>query len=1145
MSKFEGGRKMGGVSGNAKLLNEIETISKALYADKRHSRSSSSISTGSNASKTQGKNLLPDPKSKPKSGGENSLLKEKRSFWNWKPLKAFSHIRNCRFNCCFSLEVHSIEGLPSNLNGISLCVHWKRRDGIFVTSPMKVVQGVAKFEEKLTHTCSVYGSRSGPHHSAKYEAKHFLLYASVFGAPELDLGKHRVDLTRLLPLTLEELEEEKSSGNWTTSFKLSGKAKGATLNVSFGYTVLKDNSSASRNSQNAPEGVISRQINSSLAKAGTKYGQVDARTSMQRGESLPNQRSRASSRSVEDIKDLHEVLPISKSELSSSVDVLYQKFDEEEKAGTPAVYKPELEVLTETVESIKTTSFPSPISSKVTVENVCEEDDFSVVEQGIELPSKEVMEPEIITEAADASAAEGHVAEITTGQVAAEEGNEHHSQVEGQGGCTDGLVVCNSRSKEDGLSTKESLMKDLESALSIVSDLEAAGLESPEHLKCYVDDKLYKRNMMGSPCSLDDVTENEFLSMLGIEQSPSCISFESEPESPRERLLRQFEKETLAAGSSLFDDFDIVTNDQAECSYSDAAGSDWGHLSESFDLSAMIQAAEEEHQMAAQPARSKAKAKMLEDLETEALMREWGLNEMAFQHSPPKSSHGFGSPLDSPLEDPLELPPLGEGIGPFLQTKNGGFVRSMNPTLFKNAKSGGDLIMQVSSPVVVPAEMGSGVMDILQHLASVGIEKLSMQANKLMPLEDITGKTMEQVAWEAVPALEGPQRDCISQHESVVGQDVPDGRTRVEGSSSGPKSKKSKKNTVGDEMASEYVSLEDLAPLAMDKIEALSIEGLRIQSGMSDVDEPSSISTESVAQNPALQGKGVNVGELLGLEGAAGLQLLDIKDSGNDVDGLMGLSLTLDEWMKLDSGEIDDEDHISERTTQILAAHHANSLDMIRGGSKGEKRRGKGARKCGLLGNNFTVALMVQLRDPLRNYEPVGSPMLALIQVERVFLPPKPKIYSTVSELRKSNEEDDESGSVVKEDIKEEKKDEKLPEEEAIPQFKITEVHVAGLKTEPGKKKLWGNTNQQQSGSRWLLANGMGKNNKHPFLKSKAKAAPKSSTSATTKVQPGDTLWSISARVHGDGSKWKELAALNPHIRNPNVILPNETIRLC
>jgi len=59
----------------------------------------------------------------------------------------------------------------------------------------------------------------------------------------------------------------------------------------------------------------------------------------------------------------------------------------------------------------------------------------------------------------------------------------------------------------------------------------------------------------------------------------------------------------------------------------------------------------------------------------------------------------------------------------------------------------------------------------------------------------------------------------------------------------------------------------------------------------------------------------------------------------------------------------------------------------------------------------------------------------------------------------------------------------------------------------------------------------------------KAKAAAKPSQ-VTTEVQSGDTLWSISSRVHGTETKWKELAELNPHIRNPNVIMPNETIRL-
>ena len=327
----------------------------------------------------------------------------------------------------------------------------------------------------------------------------------------------------------------------------------------------------------------------------------------------------------------------------------------------------------------------------------------------------------------------------------------------------------------------------------------------------------------------------------------------------------------------------------------------------------------------------------------------------------------------------------------------------------------------------------------------------------------------------------------------------------------------------------------------MDKIEALSVEGLRIQSGMAEVDAPSNINPQSIGDISALEGRMSMNSKSVGLEGAAGLQLLDVKDSGDDVDGLMGLSLTLDEWMRLDSGIVDEDDLTSERTSKILAAHHASSADLISRRWKGDKRGGKSSsRRWGLLGNNFTVALMVQLRDPMRNYEPVGTPMLSLIQVERVFIPPKPKIYNTVSDGGNSEQyyEDIENKPEpkVKEEIKEE--EESRPQ----PQFKITEVHIAGLKTEPGKKKPWGNQTQQQSGSRWLLATGMAKSNKHPFMKSKT--VNKSSQSSTT-VQPRDTLWSISSRIHGTGEKWKELAALNPHIRNPNVIFPNETIRLC
>lgn len=50
---------------------------------------------------------------------------------------------------------------------------------------------------------------------------------------------------------------------------------------------------------------------------------------------------------------------------------------------------------------------------------------------------------------------------------------------------------------------------------------------------------------------------------------------------------------------------------------------------------------------------------------------------------------------------------------------------------------------------MLPAEMGSDIIEILQYLASIGIERLSQQANKLMPLEDITGKTLQQIAHDA------------------------------------------------------------------------------------------------------------------------------------------------------------------------------------------------------------------------------------------------------------------------------------------------------------------------------------------------------------------------------------------------------------
>ncbi|CAN6863608.1 unnamed protein product [Brassica oleracea] len=1184
-------------SSSRKLLKEVETLNESLYVNKNPRRPV--VGPNNTSTKPLARTNLTEPQ------------KEKKSIWNW-PLRALSHVRNRRFNCCFSAQIHSIDNLPPTFQDLYLTVHWKRRDESLTTRPAKVLNGRAEFKDKMTHTCSVYGSRSGQHHSAKYEAKHFLLYAALVGSPDVDLGKHRMDLTSLLPLTLEELQDEKSSGKWSTTFQLTGKASGATLSVSFGYTVVGDTRSASNAKQGSSNAALTRAISgkSSLGSGKSVSKRYD--------HGVVGKESRPLSKNVVEIKDLHEVVPVAaQSDLVSSVNALYKKFDEEkvdaaaaesqfesdvvikhiepdesnedsnahqveervanmnesdvpledvkkaeedpstfEKVGTedlppeePCVDRDETDVLSQDIK--KAAEDPTTESEKVGTEDLSPEDplvhkketDVSLEEPKIagEVPitrSEEVVEisrenlpseersnvspkeekgivsgddeddmnggrdvKEIIMEDLESALKNVEMLEATASEEEEDQENHGRSTPNKEAASID---VADSVAKESLLSEeesnvspkeeesivsrddedvvngerdgKETIMKDLESALESVEMLEATASEDEEdHGGSSTPNK---EEAASTSVDVADSVANEFLDMLGIEHSPFGLTSESEPESPRERLLREFEMETLA-DSSLFD-FGIESDVDPQTEGDENYESD-------FDLASLVHDIEEEYQIETQArVSSNPRAKMLEDLETESLMREWGMNETTFQNSPP---HNAFPPADFPVNEAFDLPPLGDGLGPVVQTKNGGFVRSMNPLLFRNSKAGGSLIMQVSSPVVVPAEMGSGIMEILQRLATAGIEKLSMQANKVMPLDDITGKTMEEVVWETSPAVDSGHRDHVPPQRDTAA-----------------KPKKFGSSTCNNNLRSEYVSLEDLAPLAMDQIEALSLEGLRIQSGMSDEDAPSDITAQSIGEISAFQG----------LEGAAGLQLLNIKDDGDgdDDDGLMSLSLTLDEWMKLDSGDIGDKEEINEKTSKILAAHHANPLNFIR---KGEKRKGKKGRKCGLLGNNFTVALMVQLRDPLRNYEPVGAPMLSLIQVERLFVPPKPIIYSTVSELRRTDEEGEEA-----EAVKEEKT---MLEEQGIPQYKISEVHLTGMKSETDKKP-WGVTTQNQqvqSGSRWLMANGMGKGNntKVPLMKPKA----------------GDKLWSVS----GSGSKWKELGKmgkLSAHKRNPNVIMP-------
>ncbi|KAD4179842.1 hypothetical protein E3N88_28433 [Mikania micrantha] len=867
--------------GSLRLLHDIEEISKALCLHED----------------TQPKTLMPAKYMK-----DDLLLDEKKSsMWKWKPLKALTHIRNHRLSCSFFLHIHSIEGLPFNFNDLNLIVHWKRKHEVLKSKSIRVKDGVAKFEETLIHRCSVYVGKHDPHDDvAKYTPKLSLLYASIVGAPSLDIGKHWIDLTRLLPLTLTDLEDETNRyGKWVTSFKLTGKAKGATINVSFGFSLMAD----------------------SLIKSGNLGKGKSQNGMLQRVGSIPsNSRRRTTLSNVSfDMKARSGVSPY----VGPSIDVLYELLDDEKVS-----YSKELK----------------------SISNEVYDDECIVIDKGIESPKP--VENSCIETINVADLFDDEVCDDTEIETFFDD------------------ISC----KENDNFYPEESNEEVEKFLRSLSISEKLKLDLSFHENQFLENNYDMTNearcgkgKLVKSCSIDDLTNtivHDFMNLVGFDSEP-------EPESPREQLLKQFEKETLASGSFVFD-LD-VNEDQDDCS-------------NIFDSSFLFQKTEIEHDYQTGPSLiCRRKANMLENLETETLMEKWGLNERAFQNSPRTDSGAFGSPVYLSPEMTHEPPSLGDGLGTFMMTKSGGFLSSMNPLLYKRTKNDERLVVQVSSTVVLPPAMGSNGMDILVNWAALGPEKMLSQLNCLMPLEVITGMTLKQAAWKAESQM------MVIERGDVRGDEL---ETQM---------------NFCREIDSEYVSLSNIIPLTVEKIQFLSIEGLRIQSGISTYEPPSTINSTS--------------------------------KSSNDIKELIDMSIPLEDWIKFDS----------------INSNHQNF-------------------------GNFTLALQMLLRDPFRDFEPVGIPMLVLLQLEK---------NMSVDHM-----------------------------------FKVNEVHIAGMKANFQKR--------QQSGSRWLHSSGMtGKTKRHPPTKSTTLV--KSSIQSTNKFRHEETLWSISSYIHGEVDKWKELSGLNLYVRNPDI----------
>ena len=90
----------------------------------------------------------------------------------------------------------------------------------------------------------------------------------------------------------------------------------------------------------------------------------------------------------------------------------------------------------------------------------------------------------------------------------------------------------------------------------------------------------------------------------------------------------------------------------------------------------------------------------------------------------------------------MYLPDLGKGLGCVIQTRDGGYLASMNPLDVAMArKEAPKLAMQMSRPFV---------FKLFQKLAGIEFDELNSKVLPLMPIDEMIGKTAGHAAFEGI-----------------------------------------------------------------------------------------------------------------------------------------------------------------------------------------------------------------------------------------------------------------------------------------------------------------------------------------------------------------------------------------------------------
>ncbi|XP_047096327.1 protein PLASTID MOVEMENT IMPAIRED 1-like [Lolium rigidum] len=187
---------------------------------------------------------------------------------------------------------------------------------------------------------------------------------------------------------------------------------------------------------------------------------------------------------------------------------------------------------------------------------------------------------------------------------------------------------------------------------------------------------------------------------------------------------------------------------------------------------------------------------------------------------------------------PPVVPDLGQSLGPAVQTRDGGFLLSMNP--FNVPLASRDvppmLAMQLSRPFVLPSAMAATGFDVLQKMAAAGgPNEVRDKLVSLGGMESLTGKTPEQVGFEGIAEAVIGGRRTEGGASSSAARSVQLVRKFAAAVSEG---RRERVATGIWSAGSDPETLEEVLAFSVQKLEAMAVDALMIQADMADEEPP-------------------------------------------------------------------------------------------------------------------------------------------------------------------------------------------------------------------------------------------------------------------------------------------------------------------